>query len=82
VVRPNDKKNNWVTYLLIAGVVALIGVNIAYVVSSGGLGGVAEGEEAPGFTLPLLQASAAFGKEVSLAKLEGKVVLLEFWSTS
>ena len=77
----SKKKGNVMTYVLVAAVVALIGVNIAYVLS-GGSGQAGVNEAAPEFTLPVINPSGDVGDEVSLSDLKGKVVVIDFWTTT
>ena len=77
----SKKQSNVMTYVLVAAVVALIGVNIAYVLS-GGSGQAGVDEEAPDFTLPVINPTGDMGDEISLSALKGKVVVIDFWTTT
>lgn len=79
--KTTSRGSNLVTWILVVAVLALIGINIAYVVSRDGVGARVD-EPAPNFTLSLFEPSEALGAEVELASLQGKAVVLEFWSTT
>ena len=63
-------------YRKLIGVVCCLAFAMALVKCSTRQTGVLVGQEAPGFRLTSLD-----GKEVSLADLRGKIVLLDFWAT-
>ena len=65
-----------VNYVVFAGLVVLLGVNIYNLVASRS-GMDAQGQEAPKFSLRPVEG----GEKVSLSDFEGKVVLLDFWAT-
>lgn len=75
------RKRDWVHWALIGAVVFLVGVNVVYILGRDGFGPKA-GERAPDFTLPALVDGSESWADTSLSQFRGKVVVLNFFSTS
>ncbi len=81
-MKKTDRKSQIVNYLFLAGIVALIAGNVVWVLKRDGVPGLQLNAAAPGFVLPVVNPAPHLGDEVDLASLVGKVVVLDFFSTT
>ena len=72
----------WMNWVLAGAVLFLIVANIAYIIGRGGTGRAEVNEVAPDFSLPVVNASSDYGDEISLEKLHGTIVVIDFFSST
>jgi len=70
-------RSRWITWTVLGGLVLVIGVFVAYLMTQGPAEKARMGSLAPDFTLSLLN-----GQSVTLSGLRGRPVLVNFWHST
>ncbi len=83
LTRPGDVKekkrarSSWITWVVLGGIVLVIGGLVAYLMNQGSAQTARTGSPAPDVTLRLLN-----GQSVTLSSLRGHPVLISFWHST